>query len=487
MAQVAALSEVVPLWRALWVIAFLSGLVIAAAVAVERFAGRPLNFGSRHQVLVYLIICFILPVAFALTSPAFILSVFSRDPLSLSRSFTAMLRVTLSNATALLLVAPALILWSQRGPRRVTELVGRRTLEAGIITLLLIVVGLLAFGTGPEIARLPALLLWLFPPLLWAAVRFGPTGAATGLFGVAALSIVGTAHQFGPFVHVTQSDRVLLLQMFWIVLCLPIMLLAAVIREREEVEDTLHDQRNQLARATRVATIGELSGALAHELRQPLASILANAQAAQRLLAQTPVPLNEVREILEDITHSDRDAAKVISHIRTFIKEDAMRVEPLALETLVRDALALSHTALELSGIHVLTEIPAMLPRVPGDRIQLLQVVLSLIMNSYESMSSVPPLDRELRLDVSRIGTDHVELRIADRGVGLPRGAEERVFEPFFTTKDTGLGLGLSIGRSIVTAHGGRLWAENNPRRGATFHLLLRTEHANGKPERPLH
>jgi two-component system, LuxR family, sensor kinase FixL len=113
-------------------------------------------------------------------------------------------------------------------------------------------------------------------------------------------------------------------------------------------------------------------------------------------------------------------------------------------------------------------------PRVWGDSVQLVQVVLNLIVNACESMSHTPPSDRQLRVQIARSDSHYVKLAIEDRGDGLPLGAQDRVFEPFFTTKEQGLGLGLAIGRSIVIAHGGRLWGENNPERGATFHVLLR-------------
>src|SRR5262249_30228082 len=161
--------------------------------------------------------------------------------------------------------------------------------------------------------------------------------------------------------------------LFWMVLCPPVMLLAAVIREREQAEEALHDQRNQLAHVTRLATVVELSGALAHELRQPLMSILANAQAATILLSRQPPDLAQVREMLDDIAHQDRQAANVISRLRSFIKDGDQQFEPLAVDVLLRDALALGRTSMEISGVDVQTQIAAGLPRVRGDAVQLLQ------------------------------------------------------------------------------------------------------------------
>jgi C4-dicarboxylate-specific signal transduction histidine kinase len=297
---------------------------------------------------------------------------------------------------------------------------------------------------------------------------------------LAALSMVEMARRVGPFVLMDNADPVLSLQLFWIAICPPMMLLAGVIREREQAEETLHDQRNQLAHVTRVATAGEMSGALAHELRQPLMSILANTQAAILLLGRPSVDVDEVRRILEDIAQQDRQAANVIARVRAFLKEGESQFEPLALEGVVRDALALGRSSVELSGVEVHTHIPGGLPRIRGDQVQLLQVVLNLLVNGCDSMAATPAPGRQLRFDIARSGDQHVELQVADRGVGLPAGGEDRVFEPFFTTKSKGLGLGLAIGRSIATAHGGRLWGENNLHGGATFHLLLPTETPNG-------
>jgi signal transduction histidine kinase len=386
----------------------------------------------------------------------------------------------LSNGTALLLIVPPVMLWAEYGLRRLGEMRPRAIREASLIMLSLLGVGLVAFGSGPAIARLPSTLLWVFPPLLWAAVRFGPLGASSALLCVAALSIGGAGWQLGPFVLGPEVDHVLSLHIFWIVTGLPIMLLAAVIREREDVVHALDEQRNQLAHITRVATVGGLSGALAHEMRQPLMAILANAQTGVRLLSNRSVDLPQMREILEDIVQQDNHAAAIIRRLRTFLKESEPQFESLAVEAVIGDALALSWSTVRLTSVQVQTQIPSGLPPVRGDPVQLLQVVVNLVVNGCESMSGVPEAERRLRLQAESSGEHHVRLSVTDSGRGLPAGSAERVFDPFFTTKDSGLGLGLTIGRSIVAAHGGRLWGENNPQRGATFHLLLRTESANG-------
>jgi len=471
-AHFAAMAPDVEIWRILWQIVFNALFTTSMATVLRRLVGLPLSFSTRRQALAYMATAFGLPALFALTTPAVVRSVLRLEDYT---PLLAWMRVTLSNATAMLLVTPVILLWADHGLRPLMRARPRQLLETSAVLLFLVSVGLVAFGTGGEIARFPSLLLLMFPPLLWAAVRLGPLGASTALLVIAVLSVWGTARQLGPFVMIADAYRVTSLQLFWITMCMPILLLAAVIREREQADAQVQAQRNQLAHVTRVAAVGELSGALAHELRQPLMAILANAEAASALLARGDGNGQEIRAILHDIAEQDKYAANVITRLRTFLQEREPRVESLELESLVRDALALARAVVDRLGVEVETDIAAGLPPVRGDPVQLLQVVLNLIVNGCEAMSDKPPRERQLRVQVERKDSEYVELTVRDRGIGLPAETPNRVFQPFFTTKDKGLGLGLAIGRSIVTAHGGRLWGENNRERGATFRLLLRT------------
>ena len=470
--HVAAILPESAAWRVVWQIGINAALTVTVALVLRRFAGVPLTFATRRQVLVYAAAAFALPALFALGTPVVVRAMLGLEPDY--RFPVAWLRVALSNATATLLVTPVILLWALHGIQPLLRTGGRRVLEPAVILLFLLTVGFVAFGTGPEIGRYPALLPLIFPPLIWAAFRLGPLGASTALLGIAGLSAWGTAGQLGPFVDFSDATKVLSLQLFWITMSTPILLLAAVIREREQADVALLTLRQHLAHATRVATAGELSGALAHELRQPLASILANAEAASAMLNNGAKP-DELRAILDDIARQNRYAADVITRLRSFLLEREPHFERLALELLVRDALALTRGLLDRLGIVVTTEVDGGLPQVWGDSVQLVQVVLNLVVNACESMTHTPSGERVLRLRIARSDNEFVELRIEDRGEGLPIGAPERMFEPFFTTKETGLGLGLAVGRSIVTAHGGRLWAEDNADRGATFRLVLRS------------
>jgi PAS domain S-box-containing protein len=250
------------------------------------------------------------------------------------------------------------------------------------------------------------------------------------------------------------------------------------ITPHKQAELEVQQQRQLLTHLTRVATLGELSGALAHELNQPLTSILSNAQAALRFLTREPVDLTELREILMDIAEDDRRAGEVIRRLRALLRKGETARQPLDVNEIVGDVLRLAHSELIGHGVTVTTQLTPALPRVPGDRVALQQVLLNLIVNACDAMRLDEAAPRQLTVSTSLDGEGAVRVAIVDRGLGIPSDALERVFEPFFTTKEHGLGLGLMICRSIVSAHGGRLWAANNADRGATLCFTLPAQRA---------
>jgi PAS domain S-box-containing protein len=233
------------------------------------------------------------------------------------------------------------------------------------------------------------------------------------------------------------------------------------------------ERRKEVTHLTRVAILGELSGALAHELNQPLTAILSNAQAAQRLLARTPVDLDEVREILSDIGDDDKRAGKVINRLRALMKRGEAKLLPLNLNDLANEVLELAHSELVERNVAVVTRLTPDLPDIRGDRVQLQQVLLNLIMNACEAMTCNGVVDRSLEVSTGHDGNGCLQLMVADHGPGIPSELIDRIFEPFMTTKAQGLGLGLSICHSIVAAHNGRLCGVNNPDRGASFVVSL--------------
>ncbi len=247
--------------------------------------------------------------------------------------------------------------------------------------------------------------------------------------------------------------------------------------ERKMAAIESEKQREELMHLTRVSILGQLSGALAHELNQPLAAILSNAQAAQRFLNQNgSVDHEEFREILKDIADEDKRAGAVIQRLRALLKKEETKYQSLNLNEVVTDVLRLTHSDLLTQNVNVITKLEKTLPRINGDLVQLQQVMLNLILNACEAMTVNASSDRALTLITEMNENNQVSFAIEDRGPGIEANLMDRIFEPFVTTKQQGLGLGLSISRSILSAHNGSLLARNNDGQGATFYVVLPAE-----------
>ncbi|WP_437627224.1 hybrid sensor histidine kinase/response regulator [Sorangium sp. So ce1151] len=242
--------------------------------------------------------------------------------------------------------------------------------------------------------------------------------------------------------------------------------------------------QDELAHLNRVSAMSELAASLAHELSQPLAAILSNAQAAERLLAHAPPDIAEARAALADIMADDRRAGQVIQRMRAMLRKGELSVAALDLDALIREVVRLMTSAALLAGTTVRIELAPGLPRVRGDGIQLQQVLLNLLVNALDAVARRPPEARLVVVRTRRADGGQVELSVADSGEGIPPADLERVFEPFFTSKPQGLGVGLAISRSIVEAHGGRLWAEHSPGEGATFRCALPVWNEETRPSR---
>ena len=250
------------------------------------------------------------------------------------------------------------------------------------------------------------------------------------------------------------------------------------ITDRKRAELDAAAQREELAHLNRVLILAEQSGALAHELSQPLAAILTNAQAARRLLDQSPPDLEELRAVLDDVIKNDKRAGTVIHRLRELLKKRDTVLQPLDLNEVTREVLDLTHSDLLLRRMPITTSLSPEIPTVLGDRVQLQQVILNLVLNACDAMSALAPAEREITLTTTA-DDGFVQIAVADRGVGIPDDQLDSVFDPFVTHRAQGLGLGLTIGRSIVLAHRGRIRAENNADRGATFRCFLPV--ANGQ------
>ena len=246
--------------------------------------------------------------------------------------------------------------------------------------------------------------------------------------------------------------------------------------ERKRAEEALHQAREELAHVTRVTTLGELAASIAHEINQPLAAIGADATACLHWLAADQPDLASVREALTAIVKDGFRAGEVITRIRTLLARSSVAHGPCDLPGVIRDVLPLVEPEIRRHGILLETSLASDLPQVVGDRIQLQQVFLNLLMNAAEAMREVPP---ERRRMVVRATADYRDdgpwaiVTVEDAGVGFGEAEAPGLFEPFYTTKPGGLGMGLSISRSIIDSHHGRLWATLSPDHGATFHLAL--------------
>jgi PAS domain S-box-containing protein len=243
--------------------------------------------------------------------------------------------------------------------------------------------------------------------------------------------------------------------------------------ELKRAEAALQRAQAELAHAARVMTMGELLASLAHELMQPLTAILSNAQAALRFLNHPPADLHEVRAILADIVADDQRAGEVIQRLRQLLMRGELERLPLDINEVIQNVVKLIHGEIVIKNVGMILDLGSDLPPVPGDRVQLQQVILNLLMNGIEAMSPVKDRPRELLIQSRRHEVGGVLVAVRDAGIGLDPQQVERIFDSFYTTKPKGMGLGLSISRSIVEAHGGQLWASPNTGYGTTFQFTL--------------
>jgi PAS domain S-box-containing protein len=244
------------------------------------------------------------------------------------------------------------------------------------------------------------------------------------------------------------------------------------ITERKRAEHALQESQAALARVTRIAAMGELTASIAHEINQPLAAVATNASASLHWLAVQPPNLDEAREAASRAIQEANRASGVIERIRAFLQKEQPQLQPLDENEVIREVLLLAESELLRGGVTVKTELAADVPTVLGDRVQLQQVMLNLIMNGIDAMSTIVDRPRELVIR-SAEHPDGVLIQVQDSGTGLDPEQADRIFEPFFTTKPQGIGVGLSISHSIIEAHGGRLWVTPGALHGAVFQFTL--------------
>jgi PAS domain S-box-containing protein len=241
------------------------------------------------------------------------------------------------------------------------------------------------------------------------------------------------------------------------------------ITDRKQAEEATRN----LAHASRLAVVGELTASIAHEINQPLGAILSNADAAELLLESDSPPLDELRTILTDIRNDDMRASETIRHIRMLTRKREMQLEPLEMNEVAFEVVRLVATEARRRHVPLRMEFTDAATQVFADRVHVQHVLMNLLLNAMEAMADTPAAKRRLFIRTNLNGNDTVETSVTDSGCGIPPEKLPRLFESFFTTKQNGMGLGLAITRSIIDAHHGRIFAENNPEGGATFRFDL--------------
>ncbi len=245
------------------------------------------------------------------------------------------------------------------------------------------------------------------------------------------------------------------------------------VTQRRAAEHEAQKQRNELAHLSRVMVLGELSSSLAHELNQPLGAILRNAEAAEMILAAPAPDLDELRAIIADIHADDRRAGDVIGRLRSLLKNRQLESLTISLATLVDEVISFVRGDALTRGVHLQIDMPRNLPPVRGDRVHLQQVLLNLIINGMDAVHDRPHRERRVIIRAMVNADKMVEVAVSDTGGGIPAESLVRVFEPFFTSKPNGMGIGLAVSRTIIEAHQGKIWAENNADRGAAVRFTV--------------
>jgi C4-dicarboxylate-specific signal transduction histidine kinase len=242
-----------------------------------------------------------------------------------------------------------------------------------------------------------------------------------------------------------------------------------------QASEALREAQTELAHANRVATMGQLAASIAHEMKQPIAVSVGSAEAASNWLSNQPPQLEEVRQALSRVIEAGTQATEFIERIRSFFRKAVPRKDPLKINDAILEVIALTHSEVTKKKVSVQTQFGDALPLVQGDRVQLQQVMLNLIINAVEAMTATREGSRQLLIGTKKDTSGGVLITVQDSGPGLNPDSLDKLFDAFYTTKPDGMGMGLSISRSIVEAHGGRLWAVSHDGPGAIFQFTLPT------------
>jgi signal transduction histidine kinase len=443
--------------------------VVLAALVVRHVIGASPRFDSLNKMAAFMLLVGMTDaIACALAVSLFLLTGWAAD-------FWLVWHQRILASTFPLITIPPLIVLT-----RARRLVGlQRTplrfyAELGLLTTGLLVVGVPVFGWEPPgTGNVPGLLLAPLPILLWAAVRLGPGGLSLSLLVVAGIALANGYLGRGPFHVQSTAENVLSLQVFLLAISIPLMLLAALVEERGRTEQSLRATQRELAEVNRKTTIGVMAASIAHEINQPLSALVTNGGIGLRLLANADSDLDEVREVLKRMINDGYRASNIISSIRAVFGKDRREKSLVSIRDLVSEVLTLVRGELGSHRVSLQVELHQELPPVMGDRVQLQQVFLNLIMNAVEAMSSVESRERSLLVKSELHGAGDLLITVEDSGPGINPNDMDRIFDALFTTKSHGMGLGLSICQSIIASHNGRLWASARVPHGAVFYIQL--------------
>jgi signal transduction histidine kinase len=370
-------------------------------------------------------------------------------------------------AFGFLTVTPAILTWTSEG--RAWARKSRNYLELSALIISLVAVGYLAFmRTGGR--ETPALLYSLVPLLLWAALRLGLKGVCTSMFLVAFLSIWGAARDRGPFRGQEPFNNELSLQLFLFFAAIPFMVLAVLAEQQKQAEGDRIQMLEAIAHLNRVASMGQMAASLAHELAQPLASILNNAQAGTQFASQPEPNVEEIRGAFADIIEEDRRARVVVQNTRAMFQRQEFACTQVNLNGIVTDVTRLVRNEALRRGVQIRVVPCPDAVVVVGEATALQQVILNLINNGMDALQELPYGSRILTLTTgippdSNFGTVLVE----DNGCGITKENRQKLFTPFFTTKTEGMGMGLSICRSLIESFGGHITLVDRSGPGTAF------------------
>lgn len=379
-------------------------------------------------------------------------------------------------------LAPAIITWLLPGAGVERE----RRFEAACLLAAVLGIAVLAFAPDAALPA-PAAMPYLFVPLLlWAALRFGPRITSLA-FALVALAMFLAAGRNRAFAQDLLQDADVPIQLPLLALGITLMFLAALgesLRRAQEenraseewLSSAFHGSPGTVAisrHVARAASLSGFSGALAHEVNQPLAAILSNAQAALRCVERRPPDLSQVPAILKDIVAASKHASGLVNSLRLLTRNDAEHFAPLDLNAVVLETVGLIGGEALVRQVRVRVQTAPRLPMVDGDAVQLHQVLMNLVLNAFEAMDAQPPAQRTLVVSTRMEGDANVRLAVADSGPGIPPDQLRRIFDPFYTTKATGMGLGLPICRKILVLHGGKLSVDSRVGEGTTFVCTL--------------